>query len=334
MACPVKNFYIDPFVVGIYHGLKKPNNAEEFLKSFVEEVQQVLTRGGVLFNDILIKFTLNCFIFDAPAKAMIAGIKSHTGYFGYSKCTVEGDYVENRVVFLELNSRVRTDQSFAGRLQPEHHLHTSALEALPIGIISQIPLDYMHLVCLEVVKRILQFWVKGKMNVRLKPNQISKVSTHLLSMSKSISVDFARKPRSLEECDRCKATQFRQFLLYTGPIVLLGTLQKRFYTHFMCLHIAIRILVDKKYCYVLNGYAQELLEHFVKKYSDLYGVQHVSYNVHNLIHLSADVKLRGPLDRFSAFRYENMLYKLKRKVKSASKPLEQISNRIMENLNN
>lgn len=31
------------------------------------------------------------------------------------------------------------------------------------------------------------------------------------------------------------------------------------------------------------------------------------YNVHSLIHLTADVDRFGPLDAFSAFKYENFL---------------------------
>jgi len=86
-------------------------------------------------------------------------------------------------------------------------------------MITQFPIDYMHLVLLEIMKRLLQFWIKGKYNVRMTPTQITLISTSLLSMSQYLPKEFARKPRKLNDVDRFKATELRQLLLYTGPII-------------------------------------------------------------------------------------------------------------------
>lgn len=71
------------------------------------------------------------------------------------------------------------------------------------------------------MKRLLQFWIKGKRNVRMVATQITLASTSLLSMSLFLPKEFARKPRKLDEVDRFKATEFRQLLLYTGPVIFL-----------------------------------------------------------------------------------------------------------------
>lgn len=52
--------------------------------------------------------------------------------------------------------------------------------------------------------------------------------------------------------------------------------------------------------------------------------------VHNLIHFCDDVRLLGPLDKYSAFKYENFIKKIKKKVKTSNKPLQQFVNRIHE----
>lgn len=45
----------------------------------------------------------------------------------------------------------------------DHHKEgKSSLSMLPIGIISQTPFEYMHLVCLGVMKKMLSAWVCGK----------------------------------------------------------------------------------------------------------------------------------------------------------------------------
>lgn len=95
----------------------------------------------------------------------------------------------------------------------------SNLEDLNIGMVIQFPLDYMHLVLLGIMKKLLQFWIKGKHNVRMVATQITLASTSLLSMSSFLPKEFARKPRKLDEVDRFKATELRQLLLYTGPII-------------------------------------------------------------------------------------------------------------------
>jgi len=43
--------------------------------------------------------------------------------------------------------------------------------------------------------------------------------------------------------------------------------------------------------------------------------EHVSYNVHSLIHLVDDCRVYGVLDNFSAFTFENSFQSLKRKFK-------------------
>lgn len=66
-------------------------------------------------------------------------------YFGCGKCIQEGEYIDNRIVFPEINATLRSDLSFKYHNQPEHHITTSILEDLNIGMVSQIPLDDMHL---------------------------------------------------------------------------------------------------------------------------------------------------------------------------------------------
>ncbi|EZA50695.1 hypothetical protein X777_10745 [Ooceraea biroi] len=54
------------------------------------------------------------------------------------------------MTFPDLKCPLRTDASFKNKTQPEHHRITTILENANIGMVSQLPLDYMHLVCLGV----------------------------------------------------------------------------------------------------------------------------------------------------------------------------------------
>lgn len=78
-------------------------------------------------------------------------------------------------------------------------------------------------------------------------------------------------------------------------------------------------------------YAQDLIHCFVKVFIKLYGVENVSHNVHSFVHLVDDVKRFGPLDNFSAFKFENYMQILKRYIRKAERPLQQVIRRYMEN---
>lgn len=57
---------------------------------------------------------------DAPAKAYITCIKTHSGNFSCGKCIQEGDYVDKRIIFLELRTSLRTNEAFRRRIHEEH----------------------------------------------------------------------------------------------------------------------------------------------------------------------------------------------------------------------
>lgn len=64
-------------------------------------------------------------------------------------------------------------------------------------------------------------------------------------MNMCVSLEFSRKPRSLEDLKYYRATEFRQLLLYIGPIVLQGLLDHDIYLNFLILHVSLRILYGK-----------------------------------------------------------------------------------------
>lgn len=63
---------------------------------------------------------------------------------------------------------------------------------------------------------------------------------------------------------------------------------------------------------------------------DLYGHDKLTFNFHNLIHLPQDVITFGPLDSYSAFRFENFLQILKKQLRKRNQPLSQLYKRSVE----
>lgn len=111
-----------------------------------------------------------------------------------------------------------------------------------------------------------------------------------------------------------------------------GLLQENAYIHFLTFHVAITILAHPSLAYQTSviEYAENLLKHFVKSFQIIYGAKYISHNVHNLLHLAADVKNFGTLDEFSAFKFENYMSVLKRLIRKTNQPLQQLTRRFAE----
>ncbi len=131
------------------------------------------------------------------------------------------------------------------------------------------------------MRRMIRSWKVGDYNVRLDSRNVKLISTEMLKLSKQCPSEFSRHPRSLQDVDKWKATEFRQFLYYFGPAILKGILPKTVYDHFLILHVAITILSSKRYITFLS-YAEQLLKTFVAQSEKLYGIIFISYNVNSL----------------------------------------------------
>ena len=241
---------------------------------------------------------------------------------------------EKKRVYPETDCVLRTEESFLRQSQKEHHTGTTPLTRVPgFKPISSFVLDYMHLICLGIMKRLLVFyWIgaKKKTHVSFSRNQVSKLSARLESLRKSVPVEFPRKIRGLAEAARFKATEYRFFLLYSGPIVLKGILKTELYKHFLLLHTATRILCSAEMC-SLAEYAKSLYKHFFNFLENLYGSDSQITNMHHVLHLADDViNFKCTLDMLSSFDFENELGKTKRLLRSPNKPLAQYCQRKQE----
>jgi hypothetical protein len=317
-----------PFVIGVYYGTSKPKSSKEYLSDFVDELVTLQNSGFSVLNT---HFSVKLFatVCDAPAKSFVLGVKGHTGYYGCVKCEVKGEYINRRVCYPDIDAPVRTYNN-----EPSNFIEESAFDSLGVDFATDFPLDYMHLVCLGVTKKLLHLWLRGDIRTfRLCARDVDLISVRLLECTKYISADFCRRPRSLREVDRWKATEFRQFLLYTGPVVLNGVLPEEHYNLFMSLSVAIRILCSANEYLTYLNYSNELLRYFVTEFSRLYGKEYISYNVHNLIHLASDSEKYGKLDTFSGFRFENKLGSIKRLLRGTRSPLQQLHHRLVEATN-
>jgi hypothetical protein len=311
------------FVIALFHGCSKPHPLSDYLEDFLAELDKIQV-DGITHGSKRYAFKICCFSCDAPARCFLKCIIGHTGYFACERCMMKGSW-EGRVVYnLGEASELRTDDKFANCEYEHHQKCVSPLIGHNISCVQGFSLDYMHMVCLGVVKRILHFLKSGP--------RICKLSS-VLSLKGKMPREFARQPRSLIELQRWKATEFRQFLLYTGPIVLRNVVADKTYQHFLALSIAMSIMLDantaRRNAYL--AYAQQLLQYFVNNCKHVYGETFAVYNVHGLLHLHEDINFYGcSLNEISCFPFENFMQRLKKLVRNGNNPVAQVGKRLVE----
>lgn len=325
ILCDISNIDESPFIVALYLGACKPP-LNEYLEEFVSELSEYL-ENGLIINNQVVHVAVKSFCCDTPARCYIRNIRSFNSFYGCDKCLVRGDYINHRMTFCTLNTELRTDESFNLQENVNFHKGITPLVRLKIGLISQFPADYMHSVCLGVVRKMLFIWRDSGRRYGIKVMQINE---KIKCLSIHWPMEFNRKPRSLSDLENWKAIEFRQFLLYVGPVVLKDTLPNKIFCNFMLLKYAISILLNEKLNKQYNDYANNLLHIFVKHSVSIYGREFCIYNTHSLIHIANDAKEFGSLNSINCFRFENFLGGLKRILRKPNLPLEQVVRRYLE----
>lgn len=294
----------------------------------MDDLSQLL-QNGLTFRGRSLTVLVSSFICDAPARAFVKQIKCHNGYSGCDKCHQVGEW-RNKMTYPETTVRLRSDEEFAAMVDEDHHTNPSPLSGT-VKMVSQFPIDYMHLCCLGVTRKLIHFWLRGKNVTTRQPSKVvSALSEKLVNLCAHVPSEFARKPRDLTEIDRWKATELRQFMIYTGPVVLKDVLPQELYDNFMLFSVGMFLLLSPNLHATMIDFAERMLVAFVNNFGELYGKEEVVFTIHQVIHLADEYRLFGALDNVSSFPFENFLGKMKKMLRKPHQPLQQVVKRLSE----
>ena len=95
----------------------------------------------------------------------------------------------------------------------------------------------------------------------------------------------------------------------------------------MLLQLASRILTDKRLCKEYAETAHKMYMTFIQQLPHLYGHEYISYSVHSLKHFKEDVLAHGAIDENASWEYESKLGCLKKDLRKASRPIQQLAKR-------
>lgn len=173
-------------------------------------------------------------------------------------------------------------------------------------IVRGTAIDYMHGVLLGVQKHLLTMWFSPslsgqKFNIS---KLVGKVDKRLEDIKPTTNIK--RLPRSISEhLKYWKASELLSFLLFYGLPTLYGILPDSYFTHYTLFVHAIYLLLKDSISEENLKEANNAIQKFCRTFSKLYGERYCTMNVHQLLHLTANVKDLGPLYTHSCFPFED-----------------------------
>lgn len=185
----------------------------------------------------------------------------------------------------------------------------SPLASLPnFDTVWSFTLDHMHTVDLGTMKDLLLKWFKTPDRAKFfieDVNAIRSIDSQFSNIQTSKDITRCPQNRSINDCHKWKASEYRNFLLLFGPIVLMNVLKSSYYEHFLKLSKSIYIFNKSLITRDEFQDASRLIIEFVDEFEMLYGEAGMKYNVHALIHIPSCVLNLGPLHCYSLFAYES-----------------------------
>lgn len=263
---------------------------------------------------------------DSVARPLIQNLKQFNGRYGCGYCLHPGCLVSkgngNVRVYMESANEQFSSRTHDNMLE---HAQMAISQNEPVfgvkgpTMLSLIPSfdlvrgffpDYMHSVLLGVVRQMMSLWFDSSNHS--KPFYLGRHVQHIDSLLLAMKPpsEVKRLPRSVTARKYWKASEYRNFLLLYSPICLNHLMPKVYLRHWYLLVFAVYNLMKKDISSDMVLQCDLALHKFVVDVAELYGPEHVTYNVHLMTHLATSVDWWGPLWANSAFLFEDANGKL------------------------
>ena len=299
-------------LLAVYYGKCKPN-PHRLLDLLISEINSC----DIMLENTRVNFSFTAFVADFPAKAAFLNMMSFNSRYGCTLCRIEGryskefhkmifPYAQHPAVLRNAETHAR-DVMLARESAPVFGVKGRTLldHLLPVPV--GAPLDIMHLIYLNVTKRIIAYAMRHKlMNTEEVSEQMMKIR---------VPHHFRRKPRSLSELKNWKASEFKHGLLYFFSPVMVSTGASREIV-FLLTTLSTATYLLLKDCVTEDDItcAEKLLKAFQLHLCMWFGEESNTITVHALTHLAAQVRMFGPLWATSAAVFENFFYTLVRRI--------------------
>ena len=173
------------------------------------------------------------------------------------------------------------------------------------------PVEYLHLVCLGVTKRLLELSFNvGETRIRNTKRKLSSTKLYNEKMRVQLVVfEFGRRGRNLD-FKVMKGEEFRNITMFFFPYILdsieepiQGKNERKLWLIFV-FQIRAFVLPDNEFKNVKDEEINYCINSFQVLFEKLFGTSNSSYNIHMMCHLK-EVRKRGKLTDTSTFKHES-----------------------------
>ena len=308
----------------LWFASKKPN-PDSYMQPFVEEGRK-LFREGVTWRDkdgnvhrtrVMVLLST----FDSVARPMFSAMTQYNGLFGCTFCFHPGVSIRTGrgngnvrcypVMIPFPPQRTHENTVTLGRLAVETQKRQQGVKGLSRLLLlpgynsvnGTVP-DSMHACWLGITNQFLGLWLDGTNTSYYIGNRIEQIDEIMLN-GEPIS-EILRTQRSLDHRHYYKASEFRNFTMFYSAAAVSDFLPAKFFRHWLLFVNCMRLLFAVEVSRSNIRIARQLAYTFVAGIPELYGVQHVSFNCHLLIHIVECTERWGAPWAYSAFMYEDI----------------------------
>ena len=211
----------------------------------------------------------------------------------------------------------------------------SLLFDLPyFNFVRDVPVDYLHCVCIGVVKRSVELTFRvGENRTRVTKRPLSSPILFNLLISKiKVVREFNRRVRDLDFAVY-KGQEYRNLLLFFFPLILNCIEQpakERQMWLLLTYVIKACVIPTEEFRAVPIAQINASATKFYSVYQQLFGMQNCTYNTHIVGSHAIEMRFHGPLTFTSAFPFESFYGEMRNSfVPGTISPLKQIFSNVL-----
>ena len=256
---------------------------------------------------------------DSVARCILQNIKQFNGEYGCNWCYNPGDNVQKGRGYCRAYSvgddvhPLRTDNDMLRHAKLAFHTNepvmgvkgpTQLVELPHFDLVDSFVVDNLHCVDLGVARNLANLWFDSVNHQQpwYIGNKTDLVDKRLDAINPPSEV--TRQPRTMRQRSYWTGSEWHWWLLLYCPVVLASILPGPFYKHLLLLVEGFYLLSGSSISLQDLNKADACLAQFVVKYQDLYGISNMTYNVHQLLHLTKSVTDWGSLSCYSSYTFE------------------------------